>query len=204
MHPWCHVQLDQKILDELYSRSPQEALRKPSGRPPKAIRKHSRSLPEGFRKELLRKSLTQIEKKLTSKACSVSPGSICISNHLCCRHWFIDILCCWPVWSKSWIKDLASLDMHLSSAPCKSYWQDRIRATYKMKKKCQMEVSITNLTLVICAQKWYFVFKIVLTFCEKKLFSWSRKSFDNRGWSPRIFKNFDITWTIYTNIVYET
>jgi hypothetical protein len=53
-------------------------------------------------------------------------------------------------------------NLYLSSGPCKSYWQDSIRATYKMKKKCQMEVSVSNLTLVICAQKLYFDYKIVL------------------------------------------
>ena len=34
--------------------------------------------------------------------------------------------------------------------------------------------------------KWYFVTKIVLTYCEKKLFEWSRN-------------NFEITRTIYSN-----
>ena len=175
------------LLEELHetlwkpSRSPPKAFRKPFGRPPEALQKPYRSPPEAPRNSFIKPSGsppealqkpsgcplespldTQIKTKLTSKACNVSPGSICISNHLCCRHWFIDILCCWPVWSKSWIKDLASLDMHLSSAPCKSYWQDKMRATYRMKKKCQIDVSITNLTLVISAQKWYFVFKIVL------------------------------------------
>ena len=38
-------------------------------------------------------------------------------------------------------------------------------------------------------RKWYFVTKIVLTYCEKKLFAWSRK----------IFKIFEITRTIYLN-----
>ena len=36
------------------------------------------------------------------------------------------------------------------------------------------------------SQKWYFVTKIVLTYCEKKLFLWSRKTFE-------------ITRTIYSN-----
>ena len=48
-------------------------------------------------------------------------------------------------------------------------------------------------------KKCYFVSKIVLTFCEKKLFQWSRKTFEIRGWRPRIFKIFVIPWTIYSN-----
>ena len=47
--------------------------------------------------------------------------------------------------------------------------------------------------------KWYFVTKIILTYCEKKLFKWSRKTFEIRGWRPRICKNFEITRTIYSN-----
>ena len=47
--------------------------------------------------------------------------------------------------------------------------------------------------------KWYFVTKIVLTYCEKKLFEWSRKTFEIRGWRPRISKIFEITRTIYSN-----
>ena len=45
-------------------------------------------------------------------------------------------------------------------------------------------------------QKWYFVAKIVLTYCEKKMFEWSRKTFESRGWKPRICKSFEITRTI--------
>ena len=48
-------------------------------------------------------------------------------------------------------------------------------------------------------QKWYFVTKIVLTYREKKIFLWSRKTFEIRGWKLRICKNFEITSTIYSN-----
>ena len=47
--------------------------------------------------------------------------------------------------------------------------------------------------------KWYFVTKIVLTYWEKKLFYWSRKTFEIRGRRPRIFKIFEITRTFYSN-----
>ena len=47
--------------------------------------------------------------------------------------------------------------------------------------------------------KWYFVTKIVLTYCEKKKFYWSRKTFEIWGWRPRICKTFEITKTIYSN-----
>ena len=33
--------------------------------------------------------------------------------------------------------------------------------------------------------KWYFVTKIVLTYCEKKLFYWSRKTFEIWGWRTK-------------------
>ena len=39
---------------------------------------------------------------------------------------------------------------------------------------------------------WYFVTKIVLTYCE---IQWSRKTFEIRGWRPRICKMFEITRT---------
>jgi hypothetical protein len=45
----------------------------------------------------------------------------------------------------------------------------------------------------------YFVNKIVLTYYEEKLFQWSRQTFEIRGWRLRIFKNFEITRTIYSN-----
>ena len=48
-------------------------------------------------------------------------------------------------------------------------------------------------------KKWYFVTKIVLTYCEKKLSWWSRKTFEIQGWRPRIFRILEITWTIYSN-----
>ena len=50
-----------------------------------------------------------------------------------------------------------------------------------------------------CFEKWYFVTKIVLTFCVKKLFKWSRKTLEIRGWRPRGCKMFEITRTIYSN-----
>ena len=43
-------------------------------------------------------------------------------------------------------------------------------------------------------KKWYFVTKIVLTYFEKKLFWWSRKTFE-----IRISNIFEITRTIYSN-----
>ena len=48
-------------------------------------------------------------------------------------------------------------------------------------------------------QQWYFVTKVVLTYSQKKLFEWSWKTFEIRGWRPRICKCFEITRTIYSN-----
>ena len=48
-------------------------------------------------------------------------------------------------------------------------------------------------------QKWYFVSRIVLTYCEKKMFYWSRKFFEIWGWRPRIYKFFEFTRTVYLN-----
>ena len=47
--------------------------------------------------------------------------------------------------------------------------------------------------------KWYFVTKIVLTYCERKLFYWLRKTFEIRGWRMKICKFFEITRTIHSN-----
>ena len=46
---------------------------------------------------------------------------------------------------------------------------------------------------------WYFVTKIVLTYCEKKIVFSYRKKLEIRGWRPRICKNFEITRAIYSN-----
>ena len=48
-------------------------------------------------------------------------------------------------------------------------------------------------------QNWYFISKIVFTNYEKKMFSWSKKTFEIRGWRPRICNIFEITRTIYWN-----
>jgi len=49
------------------------------------------------------------------------------------------------------------------------------------------------------SQKWCIVTKIVLTYCEKKLFQWSKIIFEIRDWRPRIFKRFEIIRTICSN-----
>ena len=50
----------------------------------------------------------------------------------------------------------------------------------------------------IFSNLFYFI-KIVLTYCENKLFYWSRKTFAIPGWRPRICKIFETTWTINSN-----
>ena len=60
-------------------------------------------------------------------------------------------------------------------------------------------IQINNFTLPSLGYKWYFVTKIVLTYYEKKFISWSRKVFEVQDWRQRIFKNFEITRTIYSN-----
>ena len=47
----------------------------------------------------------------------------------------------------------------------------------------------------ILCYNWYFVTKIVLTYGEKKMFQWSKKTFEVRGWRPRICKFFEINRT---------
>ena len=59
----------------------------------------------------------------------------------------------------------------------------------------KMKVAVAK--VIAHKYKWYFVTKIVLTYCEKNLFYWSRKTFEIRGWRLRIYKNFEITRTIY-------
>ena len=48
-------------------------------------------------------------------------------------------------------------------------------------------------------KKRYFITKIGLTYCEKRMFWWLRKTFEFRGWMLRICKIFEITRTIYSN-----
>ena len=45
-------------------------------------------------------------------------------------------------------------------------------------------------------KQWYFVTKIVQTYCEKKLFL---GKLEIRGWRPRIHKKIEILKTIYAN-----
>ena len=45
--------------------------------------------------------------------------------------------------------------------------------------------------------KWYFVLKIVLTYCENFFFLFIEKKI--RGWRPRICKIFEITRTIHSS-----
>ena len=47
--------------------------------------------------------------------------------------------------------------------------------------------------------QWYFVTKIFLTYCEKKIVVVIKKNFWNWGSRPRICKNFKIPRTIYSN-----
>jgi hypothetical protein len=47
--------------------------------------------------------------------------------------------------------------------------------------------------------KWYFVSKIVLTYCEKKWSSDWEKLLKIGGWRPRVCKSFEISLTIYSN-----
>ena len=62
-----------------------------------------------------------------------------------------------------------------------------------------LSTKFVNAPFYYISKKWYFVTKIVLTSCEKKLFKWSRKTFEIRGWRPRIDKIFEITRTICSN-----
>ena len=63
----------------------------------------------------------------------------------------------------------------------------------------QVSVLVLTYTLENRKNKWYSVSKIILTYCEKILFWGSRKTFEIRGWRPRVCKIFEITRTIYSN-----
>ena len=60
----------------------------------------------------------------------------------------------------------------------------------------QIKCRIGYAFFALIQNKWYFGTKIVVIYCEKKLFYWSRKTFEVRGWRQRICKNFEITRTI--------
>ena len=72
----------------------------------------------------------------------------------------------------------------------------------KTTEKCKSR-HLRKKVLSRVSSKLYFVIKIVLNYCEKKLF-WTtvlliEKNFEIRCWRPRIFKDFEITRTIYSN-----
>ena len=69
-------------------------------------------------------------------------------------------------------------------------WSDRGRCTYSSH-------NFTNPKFSICFT-WFFR-EMVLLDCEKKMFKWSRKTFEIRGWRLRICKIFEITRSIYSN-----
>jgi hypothetical protein len=85
---------------------------------------------------------------------------------------------------------------------CRRYWP--FCGWAHLVKVVYMSSKILKLTVGLCelsqAKKWYFVTKIVLTYCEKKMFKWSRKTCKIWSWRPRIFKIFEIIRTIYSNI----
>ena len=77
-------------------------------------------------------------------------------------------------------------------------YQNRNSLSFNLCLLGQMEYGWTLFWKSLHAEKWYFVTKIVLTYSEKKLFKWSRTTFEIRGWRPRMWKMFEITWTIYS------
>ena len=74
----------------------------------------------------------------------------------------------------------------VSSSFCE--WLDKASAIHWVVSNICMVSQVQNF-----AEHWYFVSKFLLTFCEKKLLQWLRKTFDIQGW--RQF--FEITRTIY-------
>ena len=69
---------------------------------------------------------------------------------------------------------------------------------------CSRRLNSFNCTLSLkscihAIHNWYFVTKIVLAYCEKKMFLWLINKIEIRGWRPRICKNFEITSKIYSN-----
>ena len=50
-------------------------------------------------------------------------------------------------------------------------------------------------------QIWYFVTINFLSYCEKKKFYWSRKTFEIQGWRPRICKICEVARTIHSNVL---
>ena len=62
----------------------------------------------------------------------------------------------------------------------------------------QSKFSMSRISSIF--RKWYFVTKIVLTYIRwEKIVLVMEKTFEIRGWRPRIFKIFEITRTIYSN-----
>ena len=81
---------------------------------------------------------------------------------------------------------------------CPMYFK---QSTYLEAAICNYEIGEheSQRFLVFHLKKWYFVTKIVLTYCEKNCSNDQEKTFEIRGRSPRICKTFEVTTTIYSN-----
>ena len=108
--------------------------------------------------------------------------------------YFFDLGCMYFLYiskiAKSYSKNYKRYEKTLSYSPS---FKSSTKSLDKMvNKRSFLKISVPEVMQ-------YSVSKIVLTFCEKKLFSWSRNTFEIQGWRPRICKNFEITRTIYSN-----
>ena len=74
------------------------------------------------------------------------------------------------------------------------------KAIFFFKSKCHLHIRnywqeqpIFQFSILMA--KWYFLIENYSDLLWEKL----RKTFEIRGWRPRIYKNFEITWTIHSN-----
>ena len=66
-------------------------------------------------------------------------------------------------------------------------------------KFCEVSTDTKKFQLSFLKNNGIMLSKLFLPTVTKKLFYWSRKTFEIRGWRPRICKIFEIIWTIYSN-----
>ena len=92
----------------------------------------------------------------------------------------------WDSWLKkhSWFKTFLESNCHWSTTSRPGFLTIiKLRYCYKINDHTEMIFCYQN-----CSDQLW-----------EKIVVWSRKTFEIRGWRPRICKKIEITWTIYSN-----
>ena len=109
------------------------------------------------------------------------------------------------LWSKVWRIFFSNFVAFSENPNFDRFWNCKNASSEQILPHCALHLLLRKSRIfwvanfIIALKKWYFVTKIVLTYCETKLLYWSSKTFEIRGWRPRIWKKIEITWTTYSS-----